>query len=131
MAKLDMQQTFDTVARHLLSMKERSFDPARVTCAYRSPGGGKCAIGCLIADEDYSETFEGISVWDGNISNAVRKSVDLSVDTYFLHCLQMTHDMLDNWGGDAMRKCLSDIAKVNGLSAAVLDTVVMKELEMV
>lgn len=63
--KLTAQEVFDRVAVHLLKQGRKSQriipeDP--VTCFYRGPTGLKCAVGCLIADEDYSSQMEGNSV---------------------------------------------------------------------
>lgn len=67
-AALLMQQIFDRVANHLLIQNKRSLEEANTTddfgqCAYRSYDGLKCAIGCLIADEDYTERMEGKTVY--------------------------------------------------------------------
>jgi hypothetical protein len=48
---------FGKVAKHLLTQnaKSQSFFG---DCRYRGPNGLKCAIGCLIPDDQYSESFE-------------------------------------------------------------------------
>lgn len=53
------QEIFDTVARHLLTQKEKCGEGA--LCNYRR-GGLKCAVGVLIPDELYSSAIEGIPV---------------------------------------------------------------------
>ena len=58
------QEIFDTVARHLVVQGKPAFSdygPVQ-SCNYRAPDGSKCAIGCLITDEEYGEEFEGTSV---------------------------------------------------------------------
>lgn len=52
-----MQEVFNKVVRHLLTQKQK----ARVgtTCMYKTPEGLKCAVGCLIPDELYSQDIEG------------------------------------------------------------------------
>lgn len=60
-----LQGLFNTVKVHLLSQKEKSLKPAfpgDTACRYRGDGGLKCAVGCLIKDEYYSESLEGIAV---------------------------------------------------------------------
>lgn len=62
-----LQETFDTVARHLLTQKERCAipDPRNtdaIICQLRDPEGRKCAIGVLIPDELYRPEMEGKSV---------------------------------------------------------------------
>lgn len=54
------QLIFDTVAKHLLTQKKRS--EGEKGCSYRGYDGTKCAVGCLIKDEDYSPLFEGIGI---------------------------------------------------------------------
>lgn len=57
------QEVFDQVVTHLLNQGERSVD-ADGSCAYRGIDGLKCAVGCLISDEDYNDSMEGIIVFD-------------------------------------------------------------------
>ena len=56
------QETFDVVAEHLLRQDERCVDE-QGDCAYRGEKGLKCAIGCLIPDSEYIETFEGEGIY--------------------------------------------------------------------
>lgn len=60
------QEVFDQVAEHLLKQNAQS-KYAR-GCAYRGDGGLKCAAGCLIADDEYSEEFENLG-WSKLIRN--------------------------------------------------------------
>lgn len=61
------QEIFDIVAAHLLKQGEQSFfreydrddqEDVVTGCAYRSKDGKKCALGALMADEDYRDVFE-------------------------------------------------------------------------
>lgn len=52
------QEVFDQVVEHLL--KQRAQSRHATDCAYRGDGGLKCAAGCLIADDEYSEELEGL-----------------------------------------------------------------------
>lgn len=52
------QEVFDQVAEHLL--KQNAQSRQATGCAYRGNGGLKCAAGCLIADDEYSEEFENL-----------------------------------------------------------------------
>lgn len=57
---MNAQEVFDTVAVHLLDQGEPARRNAGGTgCAYRGVGGLKCAVGCLIPDEDYDAIIEG------------------------------------------------------------------------
>jgi hypothetical protein len=54
------QEIFDFVASHLLTQNERAMEEGYL-CKYRI-GNLKCAVGALIADEDYNHGFEGNSL---------------------------------------------------------------------
>ena len=58
---LTNQQIFDKVRKHLLNQMEKSIS-VDGQCAYRGAKGLMCAIGCLIADEDYDPMIEGKGV---------------------------------------------------------------------
>lgn len=51
------QETFDTVVSFLIAQGKPA--KGRDGCMYRGPDGTKCAAGCLIPDEMYSEDMEG------------------------------------------------------------------------
>lgn len=60
-----LQTLFDRVSSHLLAQGKRAVDPDNGVdggCAYRSPDGLKCAVGCLIPDHAYHRSMEGVSV---------------------------------------------------------------------
>ncbi len=94
------QEIFDKVATHLLTQLEKSIeDGAR--CMYRSPDGLKCAIGCLIPDNQYDCDMEGKSVYEPAISAVLSKAgypVDRAI-IYLYHDLQRIHDVIpvENW----------------------------------
>lgn len=48
-----LQEVFDYVASHLLTQNDRSLLPDGNGCAYRGDNGRTCAVGCLIADDEY------------------------------------------------------------------------------
>lgn len=56
------QEIFDTVKQHLLTQNARSENGYSTLCMYRGIEGRKCAVGCLIDDEDYDPKFEGRTV---------------------------------------------------------------------
>lgn len=56
------QEIFDTVATHLMKQKERAFNHSLNMCAYRGSNNTKCAIGCLIPDEMYTQKMEANTV---------------------------------------------------------------------
>lgn len=107
---LTKRQIFETVRDHLLSQGERSEKDNR--CLYRGPDGLKCAVGCLINDEFYSETFENIAIAEVMYSYESLATLGLAVEAFkaaltasgvpltldivrMLHRLQQMHDGLD------------------------------------
>lgn len=54
-----LQEIFDFVANHLLAQNGKAIE--NDMCRYRS-GNLKCAVGALIADEDYDCKFENSSI---------------------------------------------------------------------
>lgn len=58
------QQIFTKVKAHLLQQGKQSMrqtKPVQI-CAYRGDEGLKCAIGCLIPDNEYSSCIEGYAI---------------------------------------------------------------------
>ena len=53
------QEIILKVFEHLIVQGERAMDGPQ--CVYRAPDGNKCAAGCLIPDELYSNKMEGSS----------------------------------------------------------------------
>lgn len=79
------QQVFDFVAKHLLTQMERSMSDDQM-CRYRH-GQLKCAAGCLIADEEYKESFEGRAwIYLKTINQVTACHFDL------INSLQRVHD---------------------------------------
>lgn len=60
------QAAFNTVKAHLLAQGEKAKLPDRKIgleqCQYRTVAGLKCAIGCLILDEEYNSEMEGQAI---------------------------------------------------------------------
>ena len=59
------QEIFDKVATHLLKQGQRSValsSEGAPQCQYRGDKGTMCAVGCLIPDERYDSSIEGLSV---------------------------------------------------------------------
>lgn len=59
-----LQTVFDRVKTHLLTQNAKSMtnENGYFYCKYRTSDELKCAIGCLIADEDYHSELEGSGV---------------------------------------------------------------------
>lgn len=86
---MDQQQTFDRVARHLLTQGRKSVAVDDATHRYRGPAGMRCAIGCLIPDRLYDERMEGLSVLHAGIYLTFGAGRE---DVAFLDGLQRVHD---------------------------------------
>jgi hypothetical protein len=84
-----LQEVFDQVATHLLTQGKQALDGDR--CLYRAPDGTKCAIGCLISDEEYKPEIEGHSIRD--LADLFLLHANLQVFD-LLKALQRIHDML-------------------------------------
>jgi hypothetical protein len=101
---MNMLEVFNKVEAHLLAQGVRSIRKSLIqdTCAYRGAGGLRCAVGCLIKDEAYSRSLEGIAMWADEkeedrqmlLEEALIKSgIDLKpATTYMLSDLQYLHD---------------------------------------
>ncbi len=89
------QEAFDKVCNHLRRMLRRSIDRTGNYCSYRSKNGNKCAIGCLIPDEEYKPEFERRSV-AGLIQRFWIPSLD-GISSLLLLDLQELHDRRYNW----------------------------------
>lgn len=59
---MNAQEIFDKVVSHLLTQGCKSYDSLTETCRYRGPNDTKCAIGCLITDEQYRPWMESATL---------------------------------------------------------------------
>lgn len=80
---MSLQETFDWVARHLMTQGEKSTSPAsspnNFGCMYRTTSTDRilsCAIGCLIPDDAYDARAEGMSISDLTIVSGRWTAVD-------------------------------------------------------
>jgi hypothetical protein len=118
------QETFDIVARHLLTQNAKAWGQYTCSvgeptngCVYRDADGRKCAAGCLIPDDVYSPSLEG-ELADGRVMRAIL--IDHGHEPGFVRALQFVHDdyVTDDWPHR-----LRHTADLHGLSAAVVDEV--------
>lgn len=63
------QKVFDYIIKHLRKQNAKSLLPRDLTkdtfgpsCAYKGMGDMKCAVGCLIEDEEYTDEIERVSI---------------------------------------------------------------------
>lgn len=113
-AELTAQQIFDKVATHLHKQNAQARS-SQHGCAYRAPDGRRCAVGCLLTDDEYDRGMEGARVpWlieHGGIPRRLRPHADL------LTSLQNVHD---NYLPEAWPGALRDRANTHGLSPEVI-----------
>lgn len=57
MKTLTNQEIFDKILNHLRKQGKASISDGG-KCMYRGDNGNSCAVGCLISDEDYLESFD-------------------------------------------------------------------------
>jgi hypothetical protein len=87
------REIFDKVRAHLLAQGKRSeqVNGYRPVCMYRGPDNTKCAVGCLIPDEDYSPEYENKQVGDRKLNGLLEK-LGLRSHLRLLDHLQSVHD---------------------------------------
>lgn len=121
---LTAQQIFDTVATHLLQQGRKAVirnSEKSESCRYRTPEGLKCAVGCLIEDEEYQPEMEGRGVHTlaglGLLPSRLSPFVDL------LKALQRIHDYRTNAPSfkASVVNQMKRLAPEHGLDTSVLD----------
>ena len=114
---MNIQETFDTVATHLLTQLDTSLD-ADGACAYLGRNGAKCAVGCLIGLDEYSADIEGLSVVNLHIDYPIFFKNINDENVEILSKLQSIHDGAEpaEW-----KVSLGELAKANALNTEVLD----------
>lgn len=118
------QEIFNKVARHLLTQGRAAMVDS-VACRYRMELEDgcvlKCAVGCLIPDEDYSESMEGRTLWGNNPVRTILRRIGVQdPDIHMLCDLQACHD---NYGASTWRDRMRDIAIRHCLDETVLDSI--------
>lgn len=105
------QEIFDKVVAHLrkqghksMSEKLDAFTQIPI-CAYRAANGDMCAVGCLIENSEYKESFEGVNammILDGGYGADISLVERLYPHRRLLNDLQIVHDKMEvkdwEWG---------------------------------
>ena len=94
------KELFNRVKTHLLNQgakaeTDESTHVQRITmCQYHAESGLKCAVGCLITDEVYRPSLEGVDLTDRELWDALLDSgIDMGGKTLsILQMLQNVHD---------------------------------------
>lgn len=85
--KKSAQEVFDFVVNHLLTQNKRAIDESKGYCSYRLEGL-KCAAGCLISDDLYTPSIEGMA-WP----SAIKKCKWTDAHCQLIGALQRIHDV--------------------------------------
>lgn len=94
-----LREAQETIKDHLLEQGKRAWNSLEASCMYRAPGGLKCAVGCLIDDKYFHESWN----WKAVTSTLVRRALKLSgwpTDDDALRVYgkwQFRHDLRSNW----------------------------------
>ncbi len=116
------QQLFNKVATHLLRQGKQALAPGGEGCRYRGDQGTKCAVGCLIKDEDYDYAIEGQGILVNNLNGIQASSLLEFTPTddqlNLLDKLQAIHDSAQPPEWCAF---LRDFAHRHGLDTACLE----------
>ena len=90
---MNRQQFFDTAIAGIIAQGGPSIDD-KGNCLYRAPDGCKCALGHLIADEDYDPDFEDKVPSTAASSHPLNLALGLTTfeDRNFAAALQGVHD---------------------------------------
>ena len=87
---VDKKEIFDYVVNHLRQQGAPAQNWAG-DCVYRGDDNTMCAVGCLIADDEYYSGFEGISAAELELPHRLREHAGM------LDVLQCFHDMELHW----------------------------------
>jgi len=97
---MNKQEIFNKVRDHLLKQNAKSLKKHSIHCAYRSDSGLKCAIGCLITDENYEAAHEGLGAEEVPVVQMVERSLDILIDPETSRLLYDLQDLHDNYNVD-------------------------------
>ena len=98
---MNAQEIYNTVRDHLLAQNARATDGDTTLprCLYRTLDGKKCAVGCLIADDHYTDVLEGDTAEGETVQEALRASgIDADEHLELLCELQGVHDCCPDVG---------------------------------
>ncbi len=85
------QQAFTKMVKHLRKQGVQSASTrGRALCRYRGPNGLMCAVGCLIPDNLYKKSFEGVAVL--GLYNTLGGTLFKNVSHDVLSDMQQVHD---------------------------------------
>jgi hypothetical protein len=116
---MNKQTIFDTVVKHMAAQKTRAMSRDGYACAYRGANGTKCAVGCLISDNDYRPAMEGKSVTTLKVTGMLPDY--LCKELGLLEYLQFIHDDNNLRSATIIKRRLNDLASIQKLDDSVVD----------
>lgn len=134
----NLQEIFDIAVGGIIAQGGPSVRPSKsrfggsAVCLYRGNNDRKCAVGQLIADEDYDPAWEGIGIsgsrpaGTGTGPDDIRKAAGITNDVQLrlARDLQRAHDLCGSYAGKEFFRCF--IPKVVGIASLCgLDTAVV------
>jgi hypothetical protein len=105
-----IQEMFDIIYRHFVINKNPpSYDKETQRCMYRSPNGGKCAVGLFIPDNEYKPEMDS-DFWGINVRrlNVRFKLLISDANEDFLKKMQDIHDFKSNDTQDVFYQYVKD-----------------------
>ena len=107
----DRQEAFNAVWRHFVTKgRAKSIGKDGECCMYRGPRGQKCAIGVLIADDDYDPEWDRDDPPSAGGPTIRRVLGAPESDMEFLEDLQYVHDYAGYPFHDNIRRRLKGLA---------------------
>jgi hypothetical protein len=111
------REIYLTVVRHLIAQDKPA--TTGIQCRYRTKDGLKCAIGCLIPDDEYRRTMEDQGVRDMFEQHSHAEFVSkLSPHMNLLNSLQHIHDESRMWTDRAV---LGTALFAVGIATGIID----------
>ena len=115
------QEIFDTVVLHLRAQGKKSpFHGSYGSCVYRGVSGTKCAIGCLIPDEDFNPEWEGCTPLlhgtNGRMNIQFNRYCIVKFGEDNLPFLEQLQDIHDSNKVEEWEQCFKSIARNHSLN---------------
>jgi len=90
---MNTQEAFNQIVSHLRLQKVKSFS-SNGRCAYRGINNLKCAVGCLIPDDQYSFLMEGFTIWQALHDVSINSDLNTALMPHvnMLLFMQRIHD---------------------------------------
>ena len=103
----EKKEIFDYVVDHL---RQQAAQARRANvCSYRGKNNTMCAVGCLLADDEYVPSMEGNPADRIELPHRLKPHVDM------LQALQSFHDNEDCWNNETC-ECSPSISFTGGIS---------------